>query len=519
VNQPQFPDPARSRAVLIGSSHFTAADPDLPGIPAVQANLTGLRRALTHPAAGVFRPEFCRSLANPANADEVGSALSDMAATATDLLLVYYTGHGILGDLGRLHLALPNTNRDRLRWTAIPFEVLRDEIAASGATARVLVLDCCFSGRAITAMADTSSLLSSQFDLAGTYTLTATPANAPAHAPCGDRYTAFTGAFLHALEGTTTLTLDQIYAAIDRDLAARHLPRPQRRAVNAGGDLALCRGPIRTHAEPVEPDSDSVRFAGVHPATRVLQTGLRELTRESPFVALICVLAFIYLTNPTLAADWFLALVSVAGSLWFLALLFSFGFERRSGFIFWLPVLIVSRPFERLGRIVALLVATGKISYVRELAVDRSGLIVRVKHASTVVPWRDVVQVGVLQPEPDMLNQYRTTAQRKDVLVVRLRPEVPAPEILSVLSDEHRRLGYLGVCTLEEISISSPEMLGALQCSLRASCTLPDNSWIAIPGYDLTWCNSPGFKWSQESMANVATLTFLVGLHRGCSYM
>ncbi|MBV9142705.1 MAG: hypothetical protein JO115_17635 [Pseudonocardiales bacterium] len=56
MSQPRFPDPARSRAVLIGASHYPAAGPDLLDIPAVGANLTALRQALTSPDTGVLRP-------------------------------------------------------------------------------------------------------------------------------------------------------------------------------------------------------------------------------------------------------------------------------------------------------------------------------------------------------------------------------------------------------------------------------------------------------------------------------
>jgi hypothetical protein len=39
------------------------------------------------------------------------------------------------------------------------------------------------------------------------------------------------------------LTLDDIYHRVDRDLSARGLPRPQRRATNSAGSLMLSRGP------------------------------------------------------------------------------------------------------------------------------------------------------------------------------------------------------------------------------------------------------------------------------------
>ncbi len=36
MTSPRLPDPARSRALLIGASHFTAAGTDLPAIPACE---------------------------------------------------------------------------------------------------------------------------------------------------------------------------------------------------------------------------------------------------------------------------------------------------------------------------------------------------------------------------------------------------------------------------------------------------------------------------------------------------
>lgn len=105
-------------------------------------------------------------------------------------------------------------------------------------------------------------MIGGQLDVAGTYTLTSTTANAPSHAPAGDRFTAFTSALLRALDEADPLTLDQIYVVVDSDLAARNLPRPQRRVVNAAGNLALYRGP--TPVAPTEqPDSDTVRFGHI----------------------------------------------------------------------------------------------------------------------------------------------------------------------------------------------------------------------------------------------------------------
>lgn len=458
MNQPRFPDPARSRALLIGASHFTAAD--LLDIPAVQANLTALRQVLTSPDTGVLRPEFCRVLIDPTSADEVGAALSDLTANATDLLLVYCAGHGLVDDSGRLHLALAHTHPHRARWTALPLDLLREEIANSAAATRVLVLDCCYSGRAIEAMADDQGVISGQLEVAGTYTLTSTTANAPSHAPTGDRFTAFTGALLRALDEADPLTLDQIYVMVDRDLAARNLPRPQRRAVNAAGDLALSRGPAtRSHTEP--PDSDAARFTRTY--RTLIEAGLRVFG-----AAFIVLFHYILLLFPFSILTAFLApLVMWSMGRYAIFEVFLFVFIVLVPLAFMAVIIARPRtPYQR--RVVSVLkklVSGGKDALMRELVVDRSGLTVQRTLVRTHLPWRDIAQVGVLQPERGSSNQRRPAAQhkRKQVLVVRLRPEVAAPGVVSVLSDEHRQLGYLGLCTVESFGSSRQEMASALE--------------------------------------------------------
>ncbi|MFI2412063.1 caspase domain-containing protein [Streptomyces sp. NPDC018947] len=245
----RLPDPDRSRAVLIGTS--THADGSgLPGLPAIGANLADLRQVLTDPATGSLPADHCVTAADPASAGEVGTLLARAAAEATDLLFVYYGGHGLVDDRGRLHLALPRTDAADIRWTALPFETLREELLDSPAAIRVLVLDCCFSGRAIEAMTSGHSTVAGQIDVAGTYTLASTSANAVAYAPEGATHTAFTGALLAALRGPVALTLDDLFDEVRRDLAVRDMPRPQRRVVNNAGDLVLVRPPDSTAPRP-----------------------------------------------------------------------------------------------------------------------------------------------------------------------------------------------------------------------------------------------------------------------------
>jgi hypothetical protein len=63
-----------------------------------------------------------------------------------DLLVVYFSGHGVRDELGALYLAVKNTIRTRLRSTAIKSDYVREAMDQSRSRRQVLILDCCNSG-------------------------------------------------------------------------------------------------------------------------------------------------------------------------------------------------------------------------------------------------------------------------------------------------------------------------------------------------------------------------------------
>jgi hypothetical protein len=78
----------------------------------------------------------------------VGEAIADFYGDAgrEDLTLLYFTGHGVKDDEGRLYLAMTNTRREALMFTAISGAQLNDAMDASRSRRKVLILDCCYSG-------------------------------------------------------------------------------------------------------------------------------------------------------------------------------------------------------------------------------------------------------------------------------------------------------------------------------------------------------------------------------------
>ena len=63
-----------------------------------------------------------------------------------DLIVLYFSGHGIRDEFGSLYLAVKNTVRSRLRSTAIKSDYVREIMDQSRSKRQILILDCCNSG-------------------------------------------------------------------------------------------------------------------------------------------------------------------------------------------------------------------------------------------------------------------------------------------------------------------------------------------------------------------------------------
>jgi YVTN family beta-propeller protein len=79
---------------------------------------------------------------------KVGEAIGEFYhdCRRDDLTLLYFTGHGLKDDDGRLYLAMTNTKRDSLLFTSLPAEQVDQAMSSCSSSQQVLILDCCYSG-------------------------------------------------------------------------------------------------------------------------------------------------------------------------------------------------------------------------------------------------------------------------------------------------------------------------------------------------------------------------------------
>ncbi|MEU5769737.1 caspase family protein [Streptomyces asoensis] len=268
-----LPDPLTSRAVLIGVDSYRTMD----DLPAVANNVRHLAALLADEDVWGLPSEHIAVLANPSHKDEVLDAVHAAAQRAEDLLLVYYAGHGLLSLDAELHLALPHTDAERL-YRGVPYDDVRELVVRTGrARGRVVILDCCYSGTALTGHMGAAYGIADRTMAEGSYVMTATAETKPAMAPPGERYTAFTGALLRVIEegvpnGPGFLTTEAVFDAVRDRIAARgRLPVPQRRSRNDGHAIVLVRNRRRPAPTPaVSAPARPLRFTLPARALRVL---------------------------------------------------------------------------------------------------------------------------------------------------------------------------------------------------------------------------------------------------------
>lgn len=271
-----------SRALVAGTGSHVAGS-RLPGVPAVAGTVAAVGRALAERCG--LDPGSVRTLVDPADPKAFLRALAETAAAAEDVLLLYYVGHGLVGHDGELYLATHETEDTGigLAVEALSYATVREALTACRARSIMVVLDCCFSGRARgsfgTAVADAFE----QTYVHGSFLLSSASATEQALAPEGDEYTAFTGELLRFLRdgdpgAPRQLTFEDAYRHLSRALPRRGLPPPHRRAGDRAGELMLAPNPAARPVTRNRPEQQPGGDAAITAGTPCPYRGLSPFT-------------------------------------------------------------------------------------------------------------------------------------------------------------------------------------------------------------------------------------------------
>lgn len=241
-------------ALVIGNGSYE--DPGLADLAAPLADVRALAETLRDPSAGAFQVTEL--------VDEPESVIRRALVTffhkrhPDDLLLLYFSGHGLLDERGQLYLACRDTYRSILRGTAIPAGFVSDDMDQCRSRRQILILDCCNSGAfARGAKGPASAVTQSTFEGNGYGRAVLTASSSTEFAFEGDQVLADTdrSLFTHfLLEGIRTgaadgdrdgvVSLDEWYEyAYGEVITRRPSQNPQKWVYRQVGDLVIARSP------------------------------------------------------------------------------------------------------------------------------------------------------------------------------------------------------------------------------------------------------------------------------------
>jgi osmoprotectant transport system substrate-binding protein len=245
-------DYSDSLAVLIGTSEYQYAG--FPPLPAADNSLEGMWQILTEDELCGWPARQVKKLSNESDNRHLGIKLSNWARKTTGVFLLYYVGHGIPGGQGPC-LTLTDTQWEHTDHTSLDYGHVRRALLESPAKVKIVILDCCFAGRAAS-----PSLAGEGLDAAGikgTYVLAA--ADHAAHVPedQDSACTSFTGELLELVrngisDGPGELTLDDIYPSLRTRLRELGLPEARCRGTDTAGTFRFTRNAAFRQGPPLE---------------------------------------------------------------------------------------------------------------------------------------------------------------------------------------------------------------------------------------------------------------------------
>jgi hypothetical protein len=259
-------------ALIIGNSQYD--DPHLGRLKAPDLDVQGLEEVLRAPDIGHF--DEVTTLLNQSCA-EVRKAVARFyeRRLRDDLLLLYFSGHGVKDEQGHLYLAVRDSEIALLAGSAIETAFITGRMDRSFSKQQVLVLDCCHSGafdHGAKAAQGVSVGTAEAFEGTGLGRVILSATDATQYAWEGDRIIgdAETSLFTHFMvDGLRTgaadldddgvVTVDELYDYV-RDRVVDVTPRqtPRKWSYRREGDLVIAQNPFAKRSK-LPPEIEEAR--------------------------------------------------------------------------------------------------------------------------------------------------------------------------------------------------------------------------------------------------------------------
>ena len=278
-------------ALIIASYQYE--DKGLRRLIAPAHDAEALASVLEDPAIGGFDVQTLLNESSYKVRQEIETFFMDRKRE--DLLLLYFSGHGIKDEDGKLYFSTTDTKRKLLRATAIEANFVNDVMQRSRSRKQVLLLDCCYSGafaRGMVAKADKNIGTREHFQGQGRVILTASDSMQYSfegdHVEGKSEPSVFTNSLVHGLksgeadrDGDGRITLDELYDYVhDRVTDTKPEQRPTKWDFGVKGKIVIARNPNPV-VKPVELPTELhesikdlrpwVREGAVHELGRLLQ--------------------------------------------------------------------------------------------------------------------------------------------------------------------------------------------------------------------------------------------------------
>jgi hypothetical protein len=130
-------------ALLIANSDYN--DPRLNGLTAPSEDVVQLRNVLIDPQIGEFETA---KIVNNSALVQIQKDIQNFVANRDkdDVVLIYFTGHGLLDDDGKLWLALAESTPENAEIGSLEANKVTRALDRCASRQQILILDCCHSG-------------------------------------------------------------------------------------------------------------------------------------------------------------------------------------------------------------------------------------------------------------------------------------------------------------------------------------------------------------------------------------